>query len=428
MNSVGKNIVICCDGTGNDYSRTPSNVWRLRELLLGCRDEQPVCYEPGIGTLDFTEGRTALGRRLRHWRELGFGTGIFERVAALYTYLMREYEPGDRIFLFGFSRGAFTARALAGMLHACGLLEREAEHLLPYALGLYRTSEQRIQHALRCEGLREAPRGKDHVEWDERIVTFKRALSRECQVHFIGLWDTVKAYGWIWPQSFPALRHNSSVRMVRHAVALDEKRAVFQVTGWGDRRRIKAREGSCMDAVQEVWFAGDHSDVGGGHPEGNSGLTDASLEWMLGEATHQELLLPSCDQSIHAVSSMKRGARNAHTVTPRDLRREFWATRLPPRMDLDNSTYPPHHRPAWFWTSGRRQPAMHAEEHPVLLHETVRERAPQYSWDALRRRTRAILNPEPEFDYVSSQSIVFCDCMPGSSVEGGTHSSPCDEG
>ena len=250
MNSVGKNIVICCDGTGNDYSRTPSNVWRLRELLQGCRGEQHVCYEPGIGTLDFTEGRTALGRRLRHWRELGFGTGIFERVAALYIYLMREYEPGDRIFLFGFSRGAFTARALAGMLHACGLLEQEAEHLLPYALGLYRTSEQRIQHALRCQGLREAPRGKDHVEWDERIVTFKKALSRECQVHFMGLWDTVKAYGWIWPQSFPALRHNSSVRMVRHAVALDERRAVFQVTGWGDRRRIKARDGSCIDAVQ----------------------------------------------------------------------------------------------------------------------------------------------------------------------------------
>ena len=289
MGERAKNIVILCDGTGNDYGRTPSNVWRLRKLLHDAPGEQHVCYEPGIGTLDWPEGRTRLGRRLRHWRELASGAGIFERVAALYAHLMREYKPEDRIFLLGFSRGAFTARALAGMVHACGLLRREDEHLLPYALGLYRTSEQRICGALRSQGLHEAPKGKDHVEWDHRIIKFKHALSRECHVHvhFLGLWDTVKAYGWVWPQSFPALRHNPSVRMVRHAVALDERRAVFQVTGWGDRRSITAPDGSLIDAVREVWFAGDHSDVGGGHPTGNSGLTDASLEWMLGEATHR---------------------------------------------------------------------------------------------------------------------------------------------
>lgn len=407
MGAHVKNIVICCDGTGNDYGRTPSNVWRLRELLHHAPGEQHVCYEPGIGTLDRPEGRTRFGRRLRHWRELAFGAGIFERVAALYARLMREYQPHDHIFLFGFSRGAFTARALAGMLHACGLLRREDEHLLPYALGLYRTSEQRIHGALRCQGLHEAPKGKDHIEWDDRIVTFKRTLSQECHVHFLGLWDTVKAYGWIWPQSFPALRHNPSVRMVRHAVALDERRAVFQVTGWGDRRSITAPDGSLIDAVREVWFAGDHSDVGGGHPTGNSALTDASLEWMLGEATHEGLLLRSCDECTKAVRAIQEGAPNAHTVTPRDLRRAFWPTRLIPRVELINSRYPPAHRPAWFWTSGRRQPAVHAEEHPVLLHDTVRDRGPQYSPEALRRRTRTSVNPEPTFDYVGNQSIVM---------------------
>jgi len=71
-----KNIVICCDGTGNDYSRTPSNVWRLRDLLQEVPGEQHVCYEPGIGTLDLPQGRTRLGRRLRHWRELAFGAGF----------------------------------------------------------------------------------------------------------------------------------------------------------------------------------------------------------------------------------------------------------------------------------------------------------------------------------------------------------------
>jgi uncharacterized protein (DUF2235 family) len=406
MGKPAKNIVICCDGTGNDYGRTPSNVWRLRELLHDAPGEQHVCYEPGVGTLDRPEGRTRLSRRLRHWRELAFGAGIFERVAALYAYLMHEYEPHDRIFLFGFSRGAFTARALAGMVHACGLLRREDEHLLPYALGLYRTSEQRIHRALRCQGLHEAPKGKDHVDWDERIVTFRQTLSRECQVHFLGLWDTVKAYGWIWPQSFPALRHNSSVRMVRHAVALDERRAVFQVTGWGDRGLITSPDGSYIDAVREVWFAGDHSDVGGGHPTGNSGLTDASLEWMLGEATQQELRLCRRDKSSQSVRAIQKGTEDAHAVTPHDLRRAFWPTRLIPRLELNNSGYPPAHRPAWFWTSGRRQPAVHAEEHTVLLHDTVRHRGPQYSREALRRRTRTSVNPEPTFDYVGNQIIV----------------------
>jgi len=402
-----KNIVICCDGTGNDYARTPSNVWRLRELLHTAPGEQHVCYEPGIGTADRPEGRTRRGRRLRHWRELAFGTGIFERVSALYLHLMREYESDDRIFLFGFSRGAFTARALAGMVHSCGLLRREDEHLLPYVVGLYRTSEQRIHDALRCEGLQEAPKGRDHVDWDDRIVSFKQELSRECRVHFLGLWDTVKAYGWMWPQSFPALRHNSSVRMVRHAVALDERRAVFQVTGWGDRRSISSPDGSLIDAVREVWFAGDHSDVGGGHPTGNSALADASLEWMLGEATHQELRLRRCDKSSQSVRAIHEGTQSAHTVTPHDLRRAFWPTRLLPRVELNNSRYPPAHRPSWFWTSGRRQPAVHAEEHPVLLHDTVRNRGSHYSQEALRRRTRTRLNPEPTFQYVRNQSIVI---------------------
>lgn len=96
----------------------------------------------------------------------------------------------------------------------------------------------------------------------------------------------------------------------------------------------------------------------------------------------------------------------AHTIAPHDLRRTFWPTRLLPRVELNNSTYPPIHRPAWFWTDGSRQPAVHAEQHPVLLHDTVRERGPQYSWEALRRRTRTTVNPEPTFDYVRNQDIV----------------------
>lgn len=128
---------------------------------------------------------------------------------------------------------------------------------------------------------------------------------------------------------------------------------------------------------------------------------------MLGEATHQELRLRRSDQSSQAVQAIRESALNAHTVTPHDLRRAFWPTRLLPRVELNNSTYPPAHGPAWFWTSGRRHPAVHAEEHPILLHDTVRDRGLHYSPEALRRRTRTRLNPEPMFHHVGNQSIVM---------------------
>jgi uncharacterized protein (DUF2235 family) len=405
MGRSPKNIVICCDGTGNDYSRTPSNVWQLYSFAFESRGVQVACYHPGIGTLDRPEGRTRVGRRLRHWRELGFGAGVIENVVELYAYLMREYEPGDRIFLFGFSRGAFTVRALAGLLHVCGLLRREDEHLLPHAIGLYRTSELRIRRALRCAGLRHAPRSDhDHAARDARALEFKRTLSRKCPVHFLGVWDTVKAYGWIWPQSFPALRHNPSVHTVRHAVALDERRAVFQVTGWGDRREAVDEGGNSQHAVQEVWFAGDHADVGGGHESGNSPLSDASLTWMLGEASHAGLILKECCRG--KIKTIRESSVNASSVTPNDLRGSFWYTSLLPRTELDNRTYPPRHRPTWFWADGTRQPARHAEESTVFLHETVRDRGRGYLPEELRRRTPlAKMNPEPGFEYTGNQEV-----------------------
>jgi uncharacterized protein (DUF2235 family) len=409
MNRSPKNIVVCCDGTGNDYSQTPSNVLRLHGFALERRGVQVGCYHPGIGTLDRPEGRTRLGRRVRHWRELGFGTGVIENVVDLYAYLMREYEPGDRIFLIGFSRGAFTARAVAGMLHVCGLLRREDAHLIAHAIGLYRTSELRIQHALRRAGLQHAPKDDhDHARHDARAREFRKTLSRPCPVHFLGLWDTVKAYGWIWPQSFPALRHNPDVRAVRHAVALDERRAVFQMTGWGDRPAAGSAGGDPQQTVQEVWFAGDHSDVGGGNESGNSALSDASMTWMLGEATHAGLILnESCRAEIDQIIER---SPNASSVTPNDLRSSFWYTKLLPRTELDNSTYPPRHRPTWFWADGRRQPARHAEGSAVFLHESVRARGGAYLPQQLRARTRvARMNPEPRFEYTGNRDVVYVE-------------------
>ena len=165
---MSKNIVICSDGTGQSYAGTDSNVLRLYTLASKKAPQQITCYDPGIGTLPLPTGRTRLGRWIRHLEELSFGVGLIDNLVELYAYLMRHYTPGDRIYLFGFSRGAFTVRALAGMLHVCGLLRPDDEHLLQYAAGIYQTSEHRIRLHRRSRGLpvhQKTPRGApiDHA-------------------------------------------------------------------------------------------------------------------------------------------------------------------------------------------------------------------------------------------------------------------------
>ena len=203
---MSKNIVICSDGTGQSYAGTDSNVLRLYTLASKKAPQQITCYDPGIGTLPLPTGRTRLGRWIRHLEELSFGVGLIDNLVELYAYLMRHYTPGDRIYLFGFSRGAFTARALAGMLHVCGLLRPDDEHLLQYAAGIYQTSEHRIRLHRRSHGLpvhQKTPRGApiDHAIVDDDARRFKSRLAQNCTVAFMGIWDTVKAYGWIWPRS-----------------------------------------------------------------------------------------------------------------------------------------------------------------------------------------------------------------------------------
>jgi uncharacterized protein (DUF2235 family) len=364
---VSKNIVICSDGTGQSYAGTDSNVLRLYTLASKKAPQQITCYDPGIGTLPLPTGRTRLGRWIRHLEELSFGVGLIDNLVELYAYLMRHYTPGDRIYLFGFSRGAFTVRALAGMLHVCGLLRPDDEHLLQYAAGIYQTSEHRIRLHRRSRGLpvhQKTPRGApiDHAIVDDDARRFKSRLAQNCTVAFMGIWDTVKAYGWIWPRSFPALRHNPSVLAVSHAVSLDEQRSNFQMTGWGDRHH----------RIKEVWFAGDHSDVGGGHP-GASTLADASLAWMLGEATHAGLRLDAAHRPL--INSIVASSRLAPAAKRHNLKRGcFRLLEICPRFELENNTYLPH-RHFTCLPSGVRKPGDHTERAPLRLHESVQVRA-----------------------------------------------------
>lgn len=186
-------------------------------------------------------------------------------------------EEHDRIYLFGFSRGAFTVRALAGFVHRCGLLPTDRLHEFSKAYRhLYSEQHDEVME-----------RQSQRDEFKRRVDKFKKENEvRECTVHFLGIWDTVKSYGFVYPKSLPHLRHNPIVMTVRHALALDERRSYYQPTSWGgvDHPLYEDVRPDESKDVKEVWFAGSHSDVGGGYKQCESGLARASFEWMLGEA------------------------------------------------------------------------------------------------------------------------------------------------
>ena len=165
---MGKNIVVCIDGTGNEYGENDTNVERMYELVV--RDKGQIAfYDPGVGTFSVF-GRT-LGKEIGIILGKAFGVGLTENIEDAYSYLMDRFEPEDTLYLFGFSRGAFAVRCLAGMLHKVGLLQKGSSNLIPYASKIYNT------------------RGNDAI-----ANGFKKTYCNECKPHFIGVWDTVGSF------------------------------------------------------------------------------------------------------------------------------------------------------------------------------------------------------------------------------------------
>ncbi|ODR93945.1 hypothetical protein AUC70_10075 [Methyloceanibacter stevinii] len=250
---MAKNIVLCCDGTSNEYGERSTNVLKLYSVLEKS-DGQATYYDPGVGTLSAPTVWSRLGKRLSKAAGLAFGAGILRDIEEAYTYLMDYFEDGDRVFIFGFSRGAYTARGIAALIAKCGLLNTGNDNLVPYASKMFR-------YEMRPEIYR----------------GFRKAFSRRCSIHFLGLWDTVKSVGWVYdPVSLPFTTNNAIVKTVRHAIAIDERRAFFRQHLWG--------KGRSFQDIKQVWFAGTHSDVGGGHSESESGPSNIALDWMIREA------------------------------------------------------------------------------------------------------------------------------------------------
>ncbi|MBX3669840.1 MAG: DUF2235 domain-containing protein [Rhodocyclaceae bacterium] len=270
-----KNIVICCDGTWNTPDEqdngvpTPTNVVRLHHALAVADKSgtgQHRYYHPGVGTGKSWWDKVIGG---------GTGKGLEANIKSAYRELCDHYVPGDAIYMFGFSRGAYTVRSLCGFIAACGLLKSAA---LPDGAQLWAAIDRLFMNGYRRKA-------ETRQEWDRDGLPFHTPAAAPVPIRFLGVWDTVGALG--IPDDLALLNlidnlhdftfHDTglgdSIQSARHAVALDEMRATFQPTLWNAAAERDAKE---------LWFPGAHSDVGGGYAE--TGLSDGALLWMLREA------------------------------------------------------------------------------------------------------------------------------------------------
>lgn len=266
-----KKLIVCCDGTWNSIDQEqngvpiPTNVAKLYFSLLPADTQNTAqlrYYNPGVGSEPDLWDKVFGG---------AFGRGLNKNIKSAYRWVCEHYQPGDQIYLFGFSRGAFTARSLGGFLNKCG------------TLNFNNLDESTIWHRVDVAFKRGYKKKDEHWLGNGWQQTTK---PDDMSVHFIGVWDTVGALGipnhlmfmsilnWLRDYQFHDADLSPKVRIARHALALNEKRASFTPTLWTDIPE------SCD--VKQVWFPGAHADVGGGYPE--TGLSDIALQWMLNEA------------------------------------------------------------------------------------------------------------------------------------------------
>jgi uncharacterized protein (DUF2235 family) len=289
--SDNKKIFVCCDGTGNEFKATAplpvdtggnSNVVKFYTALdLG--PKQFAYYHPGVGTMG-DPSKKGFARGWSRVKGLVFGYGFEENVLDAYRYLMQHYNRGDTVYILGFSRGAYTARALAGFLHGYGLLCRGNEGHILYAWNLY-TAKLKKQ--------RTDPNPTHTINTD---FAFRDTFSHpDFMMHFIGLWDTVSSVGWITtPLRLLHLAQNPSIYIGRHAISIDERRCFYHDNLWGEPTHVQLppilrdptnpEAPGPMQDIAQVWFPGVHSDVGGSYGQYESGLSNGSLLWMIEQA------------------------------------------------------------------------------------------------------------------------------------------------
>ncbi|KAF3935175.1 hypothetical protein ABW20_dc0108233 [Dactylellina cionopaga] len=272
-----RKIVLCFDGTGNKFhgDDTDSNIVRIYELLDRRSENQFHYYQPGIGTYVQNESTTFLGRvgdKFKTVLDQAVGTSFKAHVIGGYSFIMKYYNPGDCIYIFGFSRGAYTARFLSEMLAGVGLLSRGNEEMIEFAWKTF-SAFQTSRH----DGSAQDEKRREFMK------KFKKTFSRSgVNVHFLGLFDCVNSVGQLeapfWRKSYAYIPMGSSATHIRHAVSVHERRLKFKPALYKD----------FIDHpdLKEVYFCGNHGDVGGGWgktPGQKRALSDIPLAWMLEE-------------------------------------------------------------------------------------------------------------------------------------------------
>ena len=294
-----KRIIICCDGTQNDPDQmdrdrvAPTNVVKISRAIKEVdRTENPeirqiIYYDPGVGT----------GWWAKRMLEGMSGTGISENIIQAYAFLSENYQEGDEIFCFGFSRGAFTIRSLCGMINRVGLIAKEKAQKQEYydlAYKLYRLTRP----------------GQDRHKY---FKSFKNRYmhKEEVKIKFLGVWDTVGSLGlpvfgsstYEWNKHHDIFSSNETIEYGAQAVGIDEVRNQF--------RPQFLLQGMVEKEAQQKWFIGSHSNVGGGYVD--AGLSDIALSWMIEQAQTRGLKFDRAYIDSHIFPDALGEMRNSHT-------------------------------------------------------------------------------------------------------------------
>lgn len=306
----GRDLVVLADGTGNSAAKSfKTNVWRLYQALDLTDGAQLAVFGDGVGTSSI---------KLMRYVGLALGVGVKRNVLNLYKFWCLNYEDGDRLWAFGFSRGAYTVRLLVDLVNHEGLVkcatEEELDRAAIAAYRAYRSKafRTRLPWVWGARLVRDAlvrlrnwaTGARQYSEIKAETYNFGRHI---IDIHFIGVWDTVAAYGlplkeltlafhnWVWPMLFDDRSLPPNVLTARHALSLDDERPTFFPIPWNevDERALREQDDPSLDPDRliQVWFAGTHANVGGGYPDDS--LSYVPLCWMIGDAALKGLRFKS---------------------------------------------------------------------------------------------------------------------------------------
>lgn len=342
-----KKLVFCFDGTSNTLDIPhPTNVAITAAAVRNTSKSGPqiVYYDEGVGS---TKQDDFLGGTV--------GLGLYDKVVEAYKFLVFNHEPGDEIFIFGFSRGAYTARSFAGLIHNIGVVNSCFADRIRVAATLYRNRDNDTADEVqrfRCEFAPDVCVSDEDVAWrSANIEGFDAEAVKLINVRYIGVWDTVKSLGDPLlgdkdgdgdydAAEFHDHGLHASVGSARHAIAIDERRKKFDVTPWDNVDALNESRGFAVDdpkrPYQQKWFPGGHGSIGGGGDI--KGLSDESLEWILEGAKAAGLAL---DIGAHSrvwtirpdiLSPLENSAKKSWH--PRDV-----AMRLLPKSDREGPRF-----------------------------------------------------------------------------------------